>query len=218
MPKEYRTIQEVAGPLMLVRGVENVTYDELGEIELANGETRRCKVLEIDGGNALVQLFENSTGINLSNSKVRFLGRTMELGVSEDMLGRVFDGLGRPIDGGPEILPDERRDINGLPMNPAARSYPQEFIQTGVSAIDGLNTLVRGQKLPIFSASGLPHANLAAQIARQAKVRGQTSSLPLSLRPWELPSRSPTSLRRALRRREPSTGPCSLSIWQTIRP
>ena len=172
MPKEYRTIQEVAGPLMLVRGVENVTYDELGEIELANGETRRCKVLEIDGGNALVQLFENSTGINLSNSKVRFLGRTMELGVSEDMLGRVFDGLGRPIDGGPEILPDERRDINGLPMNPAARSYPQEFIQTGVSAIDGLNTLVRGQKLPIFSASGLPHANLAAQIARQAKVRG----------------------------------------------
>ena len=172
MPKEYRTIQEVAGPLMLVQGVENVTYDELGEIELASGEKRRCKVLEIDGGNALVQLFESSTGINLSNSKVRFLGRTMELGVSEDMLGRVFDGLGNPIDGGPEILPEERRDINGLPMNPAARSYPQEFIQTGVSAIDGLNTLVRGQKLPIFSASGLPHANLAAQIARQAKVRG----------------------------------------------
>ena len=157
---------------MLVQGVENVTYDELGEIELASGEKRRCKVLEIDGGNALVQLFESSTGINLSNSKVRFLGRTMELGVSEDMLGRVFDGLGNPIDGGPEILPEERRDINGLPMNPAARSYPQEFIQTGVSAIDGLNTLVRGQKLPIFSASGLPHANLAAQIARQAKVRG----------------------------------------------
>ena len=172
MPKEYRTIQEVAGPLMLVRGVENVTYDELGEIELASGETRRCKVLEINGSDALVQLFENSTGINLSNSKVRFLGRTMELGVSEDMLGRVFDGLGRPIDGGPEILPDERRDINGLPMNPAARSYPEEFIQTGISAIDGLNTLVRGQKLPIFSASGLPHANLAAQIARQARVRG----------------------------------------------
>ena len=170
MPKEYRTIQEVAGPLMLVRGVENVTYDELGEIELASGETRRCKVLEINGSDALVQLFENSTGINLSNSKVRFLGRTMELGVSEDMLGRVFDGLGRPIDGGPEILPDERRDINGLPMNPAARSYPEEFIQTGISAIDGLNTLVRGQKLPIFSGSGLPHAALAAQIARQAKV------------------------------------------------
>ena len=172
MPKEYRTIQEVAGPLMLVRGVENVAYDELGEIELASGEKRRCKVLEINGNDALVQLFESATGINLSNSKVRFLGRSMELGVSEDMLGRVFDGLGRPIDGGPEILPDERRDINGLPMNPAARSYPEEFIQTGVSAIDGLNTLVRGQKLPIFSASGLPHANLAAQIAKQAKVRG----------------------------------------------
>ena len=171
MPKEYRTIQEVAGPLMLVRGVENVAYDELGEIELASGEKRRCKVLEINGNDALVQLFESATGINLSNSKVRFLGRSMELGVSEDMLGRVFDGLGRPIDGGPEILPDERRDINGLPMNPAARSYPEEFIQTGVSAIDGLNTLVRGQKLPI-SATGLPHANLAAQIAKQAKVRG----------------------------------------------
>ena len=173
MAKEYRTIQEVAGPLMLVKGVENVKYDELGEIELASGEVRRCKVLEIDGENALVQLFENSTGINLSNSKVRFLGRSMELGVSADMLGRVFDGLGNPIDDGPEILPVERRDINGVPMNPAARNYPSEFIQTGVSAIDGLNTLVRGQKLPIFSASGLPHAQLAAQIARQAKVRGK---------------------------------------------
>ena len=172
MPKEYRTIQEVAGPLMLVKRVENVKYDELGEIELANGERRRCKVLEINGSDALVQLFEASTGINLSNSKVRFLGRSMELGVSEDMLGRVFDGLGRTIDDGPEILPEERRDINGLPMNPAARAYPSEFIQTGVSAIDGLNTLVRGQKLPIFSASGLPHANLGAQIARQAKVVG----------------------------------------------
>ena len=174
MPKEYRTIQEVAGPLMLVKGVEGVTYDELGEIELSNGTKRRCKVLEIDEGNALVQLFEASTGINLDSSKVRFLGRCMELGVSEDMLGRMFDGLGRPIDGGPDILPDKRMDINGLPINPAARNYPSEFIQTGVSAIDGLNTLVRGQKLPIFSCSGLPHANLAAQIARQAKVRGTT--------------------------------------------
>ncbi len=172
MPKEYRTIDEVAGPLMLVRDVENVNFDELGEIELSNGEKRRCRVLEIDSSNALVQLFENSAGINLSNSKVRFLGRSMQLGVSIDMLSRVFDGLGRPIDGGPEILPEERLDVNGLPMNPAARNYPQEFIQTGISAIDGLNTLVRGQKLPIFSASGLPHANLAAQIARQAKVRG----------------------------------------------
>ena len=172
MPKEYRTIEEVAGPLMLVRGVEGVNYNDLGEIILSNGEKRRCKVLEIDGSNAMVQLFEPSTGINLSTSKVRFLGRSMELGVSSDMLGRVFDGLGRPIDDGPDILPDERIDINGLPMNPAARSYPEEFIQTGISAIDGLNTLVRGQKLPIFSASGLPHAQLAAQIARQAKVRG----------------------------------------------
>lgn len=172
MAKEYRTIQEVTGPLMLVRGVENVKYNELGEIELASGETRRCKVLEINGENALVQLFESSTGLNLESSKVRFLGRSMELGVSSDMLGRVFDGLGRTIDGGPEILPEKRLDINGLPMNPAARDYPSEFIQTGISAIDGLNTLVRGQKLPIFSASGLPHANLAAQIARQAKVLG----------------------------------------------
>ena len=172
MPVEYRTIEEVAGPLMLVRDVQNVTYNELGEIELESGEKRRCRVLEVDGSNALVQLFESSTGINLSNSKVRFLGRQMELGVSEDMLGRVFDGLGRPIDDGPEIIPEKRMDVNGLPINPVARSYPQEFIQTGVSAIDGLNTLVRGQKLPIFSASGLPHANLAAQIARQAKVRG----------------------------------------------
>ncbi len=172
MPREYRTIEEVAGPLMLVRDVESVAYNELGEIELSNGEKRRCRVLEIDGKNALVQLFEPSVGINLAESKVRFLGRQMELGVSEDMLGRVFDGLGRPIDGGPDIIPEKRLDVNGTPMNPAARSYPQEFIQTGISAIDGLNTLVRGQKLPIFSASGLPHAQLAAQIARQAKVRG----------------------------------------------
>jgi len=172
MPKEYRTIQEVSGPLMLVREVEEVKFNELGEIELANGDKRRCRVLEIDGTNALVQLFESSSGINLANSKVRFLGRQMELGVSTDMLGRVFDGLGRPIDDGPEIIPEKRLDINGQPMNPAARNYPQEFIQTGVSAIDGLNTLVRGQKLPIFSGSGLPHAQLAAQIARQAKVRG----------------------------------------------
>ncbi|MDO5100472.1 MAG: V-type ATP synthase subunit B [Eubacteriales bacterium] len=173
MAKEYRTIQEVAGPLMLVRDVTDVAYDELGEIELANGDRRRCKVLEIDEGNVLVQLFENSAGINLADSKVRFLGRSMELAVSEDMLGRVFDGLGRPVDGGPALLPEKRMDINGLPMNPAARNYPQEFIQTGISSIDGLNTLVRGQKLPIFSASGLPHAKLAAQIARQAQVRGK---------------------------------------------
>ena len=172
MIKEYRTIQEVAGPLMLVRDVENVSYDELGEIELPNGEVRRCKVLEVDGQNALVQLFESSAGINLAQSKIRFLGHGTELGVSMDMLGRVFDGMGHPKDGGPEILAEKYLDINGQPMNPAARNYPSEFIQTGVSAIDGLNTLVRGQKLPIFSGSGLPHANLAAQIARQAKVLG----------------------------------------------
>ena len=172
MPKEYRTIQEVAGPLMLIKDVEGVSYNELGEIELANGERRRCRVLEINGNDALVQLFENSAGINLSNSKVRFLGHGIELGVSEDMLGRVFDGLGHAKDGKAEIIPEKRIDVNGVPMNPAARNYPEEFIQTGVSAIDGLNTLVRGQKLPIFSGSGLPHANLAAQIARQAKVLG----------------------------------------------
>lgn len=175
MLKDYRSIAEVAGPLMLVRNVEGVTYNELGEIELANGEIRRCKVLEVDGNTALVQLFENAVGINLSNSKVRFLGRSLELPVSEDMLGRVFDGLGKPIDGGPAIIPEKRLDINGQPINPTARDYPNEFIQTGVSAIDGLNTLVRGQKLPIFSASGLPHADLAAQIARQAKVIGTDS-------------------------------------------
>lgn len=176
MPKEYRTISEVAGPLMLVKDVDNVAYNELGEIELKNGERRRCRVLEINGTNVLVQLFEASTGINLAESKVRFLGKQMELAVSEDMLGRVFDGLGRPIDGGPSLIPEKRLDVNGTPMNPAARKYPQEFIQTGVSAIDGLNTLVRGQKLPIFSASGLPHAELAAQIARQAKVLGENEN------------------------------------------
>jgi len=175
MIKEYRTIQEVAGPLMLVKQVEGVKYDELGEIELANGEIRRCKVLEVNGSNALVQLFESSAGINLAESKVRFLGKSLDLGVSPDILGRVFDGMGNPIDDGPAIIPEKRLDINGRPMNPAARDYPSEFIQTGVSAIDGLNTLVRGQKLPIFSASGLPHSDLAVQIARQAKVRGTDS-------------------------------------------
>lgn len=170
MAKEYRTIEDVAGPLMLVRDVENVKFDELGEIELPNGEIRYCKVLEIDGNDALVQLFESSIGISVNTGKVRFLGRSLELAVSGDMLGRVFSGMGRPKDGGPEIIPDKMRDVNGTPINPAARDYPNEFIETGVSAIDGLNTLVRGQKLPIFSASGLPHAQLAAQIARQARV------------------------------------------------
>lgn len=175
MLKEYKTIAEVAGPLMLVKQVEGVKYGELGEIELVSGEIRGCRVLEVNEDNALVQLFESSAGINLANSKVRFLGKGIELGVSMDMLGRVFDGLGRPTDGGPKIIPDVRLDINGIPMNPAARNYPSEFIQTGVSAIDGLNTLVRGQKLPIFSGSGLPHPQLAAQIARQARVLGTDS-------------------------------------------
>ena len=173
--KEYRTIREVSGPLMVVDQVEGVTYDELGEIQPHDGTIRRCKVLEVDGDRAVVQLFENSAGINLRDSKIRFLGHPLQLGVSEDMLGRVFDGMGQPIDGGPELLAEKYLDIGGLPINPAARDYPDEFIRTGVSAIDGLNTLVRGQKLPIFSGSGLPHAQLAAQIARQAKVLDDSS-------------------------------------------
>lgn len=170
MRKEYRTIKEVVGPLMLVEDVEGVKYDELVEIEQKNGEIRRGRVLEIDGDKALLQLFEGSQGLKISDSKARFLGRSIELAVSPDMLGRVFDGMGRPNDRGPELIPEKRLDINGAPINPASRDYPSEFIQTGVSSIDGLNTLVRGQKLPVFSGSGMPHANLAAQIARQARV------------------------------------------------
>ena len=173
MIREYRTIEEVAGPLMLIKQIEGVKYDELGEIELENGEIRRCRVLEVNGSNVLVQLFDNAAGLNLSTSKVRFSGHGVQLPVSQDMLGRVFNGMGEPIDDGPRIIPEKTLDINGTPINPAARLYPDEFIQTGISTIDGLNTLVRGQKLPIFSGSGLPHANLAAQIARQAKVRGK---------------------------------------------
>ena len=176
MIKEYRTIEEISGPLMVVRRVSGVTYDELCEIELPNGEIRRGKVLEVNGDKAVVQLFEPSAGINLSESKIRFLGRPLELAVSSDMLGRVFSGMGDPIDDGPAILAEAHRDINGLAMNPAARDYPNEFIQTGISTIDGLNTLVRGQKLPIFSGSGLPHNQLAAQIARQAKVLEEDSN------------------------------------------
>ena len=172
MIKEYKTIKEVVGPLMLVEGVEGVKYNELVEIAQANGEIRYGKVLEVNNDKALVQLFESSQGLKISTSKARFLGRGLELAVSEDMLGRVFDGMGRPRDGGTQIIPKKSLDINGEPINPAARDYPNQFIQTGVSAIDGLNTLVRGQKLPVFSMSGLPHAELAAQIARQAKVLG----------------------------------------------
>jgi V/A-type H+-transporting ATPase subunit B len=174
--REYKTIQEIVSPLMVIKNVEGVSYDELAELELPNGDIRRCKVLEVSGDKAVVQLFESAAGINLAESKVRFLGHPLELAVSGDMLGRIFSGMGKPLDGGPEILAESHRDINGLPMNPAARDFPNEFIQTGVSAIDGLNTLVRGQKLPIFSGSGLPHARLAAQIARQAKVSGGGAS------------------------------------------
>ncbi len=172
MLKEYRTIREVVGPLMMVDQVSGVTYNELVEIRQANGEIRRGKVLEVSGDRALVQLFESSNGLQIQTASARFLGHSIELGVSMDMLGRVFDGMGNPRDNGPALIPDERRDINGEPLNPAARDYPNEFIQTGISAIDGLNTLVRGQKLPVFSGSGLPHAQLATQIARQAKVLG----------------------------------------------
>lgn len=172
MQKEYKTIREVVGPLMVVEGVEGVKYDELVEIRQADGSIRSGKVLEIRNDRALVQLFESSQGLRISDSKARFLGHGIQLPVSPDMLGRVFDGMGHPIDGGPEIIAEKYLDVNGSPLNPSARDYPAEFIETGISAIDGLNTLVRGQKLPIFSGSGLPHAQVAAQIARQAKVRG----------------------------------------------
>ena len=174
MFKEYKTIREVVGPLMLVEGVEGVKYNELVDIIGKDG-IRRGKVLEINRDKAVVQLFENSQGLRISESKARFLGHSQELAVSKDMLGRVFDGMGNPRDGGAPVIPEKKMDINGEPINPAARDYPNEFIQTGISAIDGLNTLVRGQKLPVFSMSGLPHAELAAQIARQAKVRGGDS-------------------------------------------
>ena len=172
MPREYRTARELVGPLMLVDGTSGVKYGELVEIEVASGDIRRGRVLEANQDQALVQLFEGTADINLGQSRIRFLGRSLELAVSPDLLGRVFDGLGRPKDKGPAIVPEKRLDINGSPINPCARDYPSEFIQTGISAIDGLNTLVRGQKLPIFSGSGLPHSRLAAQIARQAKVLG----------------------------------------------
>lgn len=170
MAKEYKTIREVVGPLMLVDSVKDVKYDELVEIKQANGEKRIGKVLEVNEDKVLVQLFDSSQGLKIDTSKVVFLGHGTEIKLAKNILGRVFDGLGRPIDNGGEIIPEKVMDINGIPINPVARDYPEEFIQTGISAIDGLNTLVRGQKLPIFSCSGLPHAELAAQIARQATV------------------------------------------------
>ncbi|MCP4481957.1 MAG: V-type ATP synthase subunit B [bacterium] len=173
MRKEYTEISSIVGPLILVEGVTDVSYGEVADVRLESGETRRGQVLEINDDKCLVQLFEGTSGLNLKGSKINFIGKSIEINVSEDMLGRIFDGLGRPIDDGPQLVPEKKLDINGLPINPAARNYPSEFIQTGISAIDAMTTLVRGQKLPIFSGSGLPHNELAAQIARQAKVRGK---------------------------------------------
>lgn len=163
-------VAEIAGPLILVEEVAGVSYDELVEVRLRSGETRLGKVLEIEEDKALIQVFEGTEGLDTATLNFRFRGRGLELPVSPDILGRVFSGLGRPIDGAPEVLPEKRLDINGEPINPYARDYPNDFIQTGISTIDGLNTLSRGQKLPIFSGSGLPHSRIAAQIARQAKV------------------------------------------------
>ncbi len=177
MLKEYLTISSIAGPLVFVKKIEGVKYGEIAQIELSSGNIRMGRVLEVSTDTALVQVFEGTRGIDVYNSKVRFLGKSIELGVSLDMVGRVFDGFGRPKDKGPKILPEKNLDIDGNPLNPASRDYPSEFIQTGISSIDGLNTLVRGQKLPVFSGSGLPHSRVAAQIARQAKVLGKEGSL-----------------------------------------
>ncbi|RLG56363.1 MAG: ATP synthase subunit B [Candidatus Hydrothermarchaeota archaeon] len=171
--QEYTSVCEVAGPLMIVENVRGVSYAEVVEIELPSGEKRRGQVLEAAENRAVVQVFEGTRGIDTSTTKVRFTGETVKLGVSSEMLGRILDGRGRPIDKGPKIIPEDELDIHGYPINPTAREYPREFIQTGISTIDGMNTLVRGQKLPIFSGSGLPHNDLAAQIARQAKVLGK---------------------------------------------
>ena len=173
MIKEYLTISDVAGPLIIVEKTIDVKYQELVEIELSSGEIRRGQVLEITKDKAVVQVFEGTRGVDVSNTKVRFLGKVIELPLSLDILGRIFDGSGRPIDDGPQIIAEKKLDINGNPLNPYARDYPNNFIQTGISSIDVLNTLVRGQKLPIFSGSGLPHAKLASQIARQSKVLGK---------------------------------------------
>src|SRR5574344_2082806 len=173
--REYTTVTEVTGPLMVVDGVEGVGYNEIVEIETPNGEHRQGQVLEVKQDVAVIQVFEGTSDLNTKNTKTRFTGETAKIGVSKEMMGRIFNGTGKPIDGGPEIIPEKELDINGAPMNPASREFPEEFIQTGISTIDGMNTLVRGQKLPIFSGSGLPHNDLAAQIARQARVLGGES-------------------------------------------
>ncbi|OIO45708.1 V-type ATP synthase subunit B [bacterium (Candidatus Gribaldobacteria) CG23_combo_of_CG06-09_8_20_14_all_37_87_8] len=173
MQKIYKTIKEASGPLVVVENTEGIKYEELVEFELQDGSIKRGRVLEAQEHKAIVQVFEDIRGMNLRDSKAKFLGKTMTLGVSLDMLGRIFDGAGKPKDKGPEIIAEKYLDINGAPLNPYCREYPNDFIQTGISTIDGLNTLVRGQKLPIFSGAGLPHSALAAQIARQAKVLGE---------------------------------------------
>ncbi len=170
---EYTTVSEVYGPLMIVESIKDVSYNEVVKIKTVDGETRTGQVLEAFMDKAIIQVFEGTKGLETDKTSVRFIGETMKLGVAKDMLGRVFDGTGNPIDDAPPIIPEDRREINGSPINPYSREYPREFIQTGVSTIDGMNTLVRGQKLPIFSGSGLPHNELAAQIARQAKVLGK---------------------------------------------
>ena len=174
MQKEYKTLSSIAGPLILVEGIEGVKYEELVEITTENGNTRMGKVLEVHNDKALVQMFESTQGVATKGTKAKFLGKALEIGVSEDMLGRVFSGSGKPIDNGPEIIPEKKLNISGAPINPYSRDFPNDFIQTGISTIDCLNTLVRGQKLPIFSGAGLPHAQVAAQIARQAKVGGDS--------------------------------------------
>ncbi|HEB12923.1 MAG TPA: V-type ATP synthase subunit B [Actinobacteria bacterium] len=172
MSKEYLTVKDVVGPLLFVEKVADVKYAELVELEFPSGRRGRGQVLDISNDIAVVQCFESTQGLNTTQTRVKFIGRGLELNVSEDMLGRIFNGLGAPIDGGPNILPEKRLDVNGNPINPFARSYPSDFIETGISAIDGMNPLVRGQKLPIFSGAGLPHSKLAAQIARQSRVLG----------------------------------------------
>jgi V/A-type H+/Na+-transporting ATPase subunit B len=173
MHKEYLTVTNIVGPLVIVEKIQEVKYSELVEIETASGDIRRGTVLDVSTERAVVQVFEGTTGLNVNESRVRFLGRSQMLGVSPEIIGRIFDGSGNPKDGGPQIIPEKRLDINGSPINPQARDYPSEFIQTGISSIDGMNPMVRGQKLPLFSGSGLPHARIAAQIARQSKVLGK---------------------------------------------
>lgn len=176
MKKEYQTVTQISGPLLVVEKTRDIKYDELVEIELKDKTIRQGKVLEISTNSALIQVFEGTSGIDIGETKVRFAGRSLELGVCQDMRGRIFNGLGKPIDGAPPILAEKNLDINGSPINPVSRDFPDNFIETGISSIDGLNTLSRGQKLPIFSAAGLPHSRLAAQIARQASVLKSTES------------------------------------------